>query len=209
MIVADPGTGKTALCVNWAALSGARTLYCSADTDPRVMTLQLACLASGHSRQLVTSRLTTPGPWSGLYARAIQNRFPNFILDFSSAPSLPFVGEQCEALTELWGRTPELIVLDTASDVRRRADGWDGWEELWLAGRDLARDFGTVVVWAHHKNKVGQGAMNANRFTEIVIDMKGGFGLVDLNIIKNRNGRSNVRTALVADFEHGTFSEMP
>lgn len=208
MLVADPGVGKTAFAVNWATRSGARTLYCSPDTDPELMTLQLASLATGHERSVAEERLKTSNSWRALYSQAIQERFPNFVLDSSSAPSVESIGEQAEALTELWGETPQLIVIDTASDIAKRGRDWEAWEETWQDCRVLARFFKSVVMLAHHKNGHGQGSMNADRFAEMVLDLRKSNGdEITAEVIKNRGGKAHFQVHFAADFPHARIEE--
>ena len=219
MLLAAPGVGKTTLALNWAARSGARTLYCSADTDDELMFEQLASLATGHDREQIAGRLDE-GRWHSRYADAVKRRFPNLVLDFDP-PNLDVVGEKVEALTEVWGDTPQLVVLDTATDVERVNDDPSSWIKNWIEGRTLARFFNTTVMWCHHVKSgpaasgriapsQADGLYNADRFSEIVLGLHTpGPDEMTVTVLKNRGGRKDIAFQLAADLAHARLDERP
>ena len=214
MLLAAPGVGKTTVALNWAALSGARTLYCSADTDAELMTEQLASLATGHHRETVAGRMEDNPRWLARYADAIKWKYPHLVMDFEASPNINTVAEKCEALTEVWGETPDLVVIDTASDVNRDTDDPSGWIRQWIAQRELSRFFNCTVMTCHHvkvgpaaNGKVapsqGDGLFNADRFSEIVLGLHtSGPSEITLTALKNRGGRKDVAFPLTADLEY-------
>lgn len=215
VLLAAPGVGKTAFSINWAARAGLRTLYLAADTDPAMMTEQVAALATGHPRWQVAERLRRKQTWRRAYAEAVRDRFPHLVLDFRSSPSLGSAVEQLEALTEVWGETPQLLVMDTASDMRRSSDDHQGWQEQWLAIREIARHFGLVALTNHHVKQgeaaggktcpsLNDGMWKPDQFAEVVLGLfSPAADQLAVGVVKNRGGRSGVVVHLPVDFAHG------
>lgn len=221
MTIAAPGVGKSTFAVNWAARSGARTLYASADTDERLMTRQLASLATGHHQDYVEARLMQSAQWRLLYGDAVRQSYPNLVFDFERTPSLDRVAARAVAMTEAWGETPELIVLDTASNLSRRSEDYAAWRELWVGVGDLARYFNSCVMVAHHVKEgaaaggtqppsLNDGKYGAHEFCEIVLGLhRSGGAEVTVSVLKNRGGKSQVRIPLAARYEFAALDELP
>lgn len=213
VLLAAPGVGKTTVSLNWAARANLRTLYCSADTDPETATEQLASLATGHLRTTVEDRLATSATWRSWYADAVRAKYPNLVMDYSGAPRLGVIAEKMEALTEVWGACPELLVLDTASDVQRDQPGFDGWQRQWLACREMARFFGCVIVHNHHirsgaaatgrvKPSLDDGMYKPEQFAEMILGLyTPGAGELGIAVLKNRGGRSGFVVHLRTELE--------
>lgn len=219
VVLAAPGVGKTAFALNWAARSGARTLYASADTDRLLMTSQLAALATGDSRTTVEDRMARSTTWRTEYAEAVKSLFPNLVVDFDSAPSIATVVAKSEALTELWGETPELVVLDTASDVAKDGDEFQGWQKLWLNVREASRYLGCVFMLLHHVSqgpaaggqsapKLNDGMYKADQFPEMLLGLhESATNEITVSALKNRGGRKGVAMQLIADHAHGRLDD--
>jgi len=220
MLLSAPGIGKTTFTLGWAAQGNLRTLYNSADTDQMTVSEQLSSLATGHPRDVVLQRLMRSKTWRLHYAEAVRHRFPNLIIDYSSAPRLSTVGEKLEALTEMWGALPQVVAFDTASDVVRSSDEPSGWFQQWLACRELAREFRCVVVSCHHLSKgprsngdvaprLSDGMYGADRFPEIVL----GFHQPNANefvvsVLKNRGGPRGMAVRLRAELGKARFEDI-
>lgn len=218
MLLAAPGQGKTTFALNWAAEAGLRTLYCSADTDDRLVTEQLASIATGHDRESVKERLQTER-WLGHYAGAIKARFPNLVVDFDSPIEIDVVAEKAEALTEVWGAFPELIVLDTASNIKRVSEDNGAWEIVWQDVQELVRFFDCTAILPHHVKQgparsgrqapqQSDGLFNSDKYSEIVLGLHTSApGESTLSVLKNRGGRKDIAFQLAADMPHCRFNE--
>ena len=205
VVMAAPGVGKTTFMLNWAVRSNAKTLYISSDTSPHDVTAQLGALATRDDRSMVESRLMESRVWREEYAKAIFAKYPNLVLDFAPRPSMGDIRNKAEALTELWGEPPELIVMDTASNVAMKdmSDNAE-WQRVWLQSISLARDLNTFFVFAHHVKQgparsgrvapdLNDGLWGCDQFPEFV------FGLhspasneLVLTVRKNRGGLKDV-----------------
>ena len=219
MLIAAPGVGKTAFALNWAAWSSALTLYVSADTDPKLMTAQLAAMATGQARGLVEERLSRSRAWREAYIDAIRHKFPHLVMDFTANSRIDVVAAKAEALTEVWGETPQLIVLDTASDIEKPGSDYKAWDQTWRDIRTLTRYLNCVVLVAHHVKagpaangdrapEQGDGEYKADKYAEIVLGLHRPTGnTLRVSVLKNRGGKSRFGINLHADYEYGMIRE--
>lgn len=211
VVLAAPGVGKTTFCVQWAAQSRVPCLYVSSDTGPKDLSANLASLATGHRVLDIKDRLGESDKWTQTYADAIYRAFPNLIVDFSSAPTLEKIAEMAEALCDVWGEPPRMIVIDTASDIAKVGEGFEAWQNTWLASRDMSRYFNTFIALAHHVKggaaasgnvppQQDDGMYKADQFAEIVLGgHRSGPNQVTWTVLKNRGGRNQVPFPLEAD----------
>lgn len=220
IVIAAPGVGKTTWLLNWVTKSNARTLYMSADTSPHDLTGQLGALATGEERSKVEQRLTSSPTWREQYGQHISTTFPNLVLDFSSQPRMDDIENRVGALTELWGEAPQIVVMDTASNVFMEDKGSNAeWQAVWLQAIEIARTFNLFWLFAHHV-KVGparggkvapemnDGLWGSDQFAEIVMGAhipRPGF--VDVTVRKNRTGKKDVKVRFAADFASAEMHE--
>lgn len=211
-VIAAPGVGKTTMILNWVAKANVRTLYMSADTAQRDLTSQLAALATGTERRVVEARMEKEEFWREQYAASIQTAFPNLIIEDMPSPSLKDVQERMLCLTELWGETPQVVVLDTAGDIERpkSKSEYDEWLQLWQSIRELARKFNCVVMVAHHVRngparngtqppEMADGLFGSDKYPEFVIGLHtASAGVMQATVRKNRNGPKDVPVKLAA-----------
>lgn len=219
MAVAAPGVGKTAFALNMAAGIQEPVLFLSADTDPKLMGVQLSALASGDSRPVVEDRLRNSAEWRSLYSDAIRQEYPHLVMDFTPAPRLDRIEDQCVAMCEVWGEPPKLIVIDTASDVIRSGEGFQAWQEQWIAGRELSRRLNVVVFWLHHVTEgpvaggkippeQNDGMYKSDQFVEVWMGLHHGEGKEMIcTVQKNRGGKAKVPVTLIADHERAEIRE--
>ena len=211
--MAAPGIGKTTFLLNWIVKSGARALYLSADTSPHDLTAQLGALATGDSRKRVEERLMESHSWRTEYGQHISQVYPNLVLDFSSSPSIHQIEQKTMALTELWGETPEIIVMDTASNVHMKdmSDNAE-WQRVWLQSIEIARRFNSFFVFAHHVKQgparggkvapeMNDGLWGSDQFSEFVMGLhQPRPNELSLTVRKNRTGPKDVPIRFTTDF---------
>lgn len=220
VLLAAPGVGKTTLLLNWAAQTNARTLFVSSDTSSQDMTAQLACIATGHLRSTVESRMLKSGVWRSAYAEKVLALHDNLVLDFAPRPTIQELRDKAVALTELWGRTPQFIVMDTASNVAMSDQGsYAEWERVWLACKEMARELNAVFCFAHHVRQgparsgrlapeASDGLWGSDKFPELVMGLHQDTpGQLTLTVRKNRGGRKDVPVRLDADLARAFISE--
>lgn len=220
IVIAAPGVGKTTFLLNWMVKGNVRALYMSADTSPHDLTAQLGSLATGETRDQVERRLQQSSTWREEYGKHISSRFPNLVLDFSSQPRMEQIQHRVGALTELWGRTPEIIVMDTASNVFMNDMSSNAeWQSVWLSAIEIARTFNSFFMFAHHV-KVGparggrmapemnDGLWGSDQFAEIVMGLHTPRPkTMDCTVRKNRTGVKDVPVRFEVDFARADVTE--
>lgn len=220
IVIAAPGVGKTTFLLNWAVKSGMNTLYLSADTSPHDLTAQLASLATGHLRAEVEPRLMSDQTWREQYASAIFQKFPNLVVDFTQRPSMLGIRRKATALTELWGEAPQMVVMDTASNVEMEDMGANAeWQRVWLESINIARDLNTFFVFAHHVRQglarsgrtapdLNDGLWGCDQFPEFVFGLhNSGAREVTCTVRKNRGGPKDVPVKLPVDLSRALFEK--
>ena len=120
MFAAAPGVGKSTLALALALKMKVPTLYISADTNAHTMAMRLASMISGKNQTDVEQLLNSDLGWT----RAVLAKASHIVWSFESAPSLQDIDEEVQAFEELWGCSPQLIVVDNLMDVAT-----DGGEE--------------------------------------------------------------------------------
>jgi replicative DNA helicase len=214
IVIAAPGVGKTTLLLNWVAKSNLKTLYLSMDTSPMDITAQMASMVTGHERVIVERRMMESEEWRRDYAQAIYGQVPNFVVDFSPSLSVDQIRAKAESMAELWCETPELIVIDTASNIAMRDMGENAeWQRVWMQTKELARELNSFAILAHHvkagpvksgrvQPELSDGLWGCEQFPEFV------FGLhapsnheLILSLLKNRGGVKNVSVHLDAQLQ--------
>lgn len=196
MLIAAPSVGKSTFALQWALLSAMPTLYLSPDTDERTLTEQAVSMTMRTTREQTRLAISKRHPALDDVGR----RLEHIVFDFTSTPTVKSVTEQIEALTSYWGHGPRLLIVDTVADVGKES-GYEGWHQLFLDLRGLARHYDLCVVACHH---VKGGRARDGRHPPMQSDAKYGadehceimLGFhrnskdqVILEVLKNRAGR--------------------
>ena len=146
VIAGAPASGKSSFALATAYRMRVPTLYICADTAAWTVTLRAIAMVSGlHQHQVESRLLADPHACDG----ALQD-LKNIRWCFEPSPSLDDIDQEVAAYEEVYGRNPDLIVVDNAIDV---ADGPDEWQSLRRTMRELkylAADTGAAVVVLHH-----------------------------------------------------------
>lgn len=217
-VMAAPGVGKTAFALYLALGAQVKTLYLASDTDMRLFSEQMAAYATRETREDVRKRLES-GDLAAV-AAAVAQAAPDLFVDPLAGPTLEQVEERIVALTELWGETPQLVVLDTISDVRRGGDDYSAWRGLWLDLRAMSRHYDTTIMFAHHLKgnsqgrdgdrapSLSDGKYGSHEFCEIVLGLhKPRATELVVSVLKNRGGRTGVTFPLEADYSRLELEE--
>lgn len=222
VIIAAPGQGKTTFMLNWAVKAGMKCLYISSDTSPADVTAQLGALATTDERILVEQRLAASTTWRRGYAQAIFQKYPNLILDFAPRPTMEEIRNKALALVELWGEPPELIVMDTASNVAMSDMANNAeWQRVWLEAINLAREVNSFFLFCHHVKQgpartgriapeLNDGLWGCDQFPEFVMGLHTpNVGELTLTVRKNRGGAKDVPVRFNVDFARADINEAP
>jgi hypothetical protein len=149
MIAAQPGGGKTMLALWYAVKSGIPTLYFSADSDARTMTIRTAAILMGKTVREIEGLLNSDNAY--LVEQALDEGAAHIRFDFDPGPSLQDVEEEIKAYVELYADTPHMIVLDNLLNVAGSNDNeWTAMRDAMSAFHYMARETESAFVVLHH-----------------------------------------------------------
>lgn len=148
LVVAGPGTGKSAFVLTLALQSKVRALYFSADSDAFEQLVRAICVLTGSTVDAARAAVLQDnlGPiepaLAGIPVRMI----------YDASPTLDDIEDAVKAYVQLYGEYPELIVVDNITNVRTDSieEGSQRLEDLmdWL--HTTARVTGACVIGLHH-----------------------------------------------------------
>lgn len=151
VIAGPPGCGKSTLALALTVRSQSPALYVSADTHSYTMSLRLlAMLANRNQSDIEPVMLTHPEWCEQTLQQAAHIRWC-----FDSAPNLRSIDDELTAYEELYGDTPDLVVIDNLTDVvgDQGGDEWGGMRSLMKDFKHLARQHDTAVLVLHHTSE--------------------------------------------------------
>lgn len=155
MIAGQPGAGKSLLALwhslAWATDHDLRGIYLSADSAElgqaaRALAMKVMNLSVSDAEIL----LDRGDEWAIEQMASLNNLSWSFEDDLS----YDNIAEEVEAFVELWGTTPDFIVVDNLTDVEGQAE--DEWATLRRALKalvQLARSTDAAVVVLHHTSE--------------------------------------------------------
>jgi hypothetical protein len=149
MIAAQPGGGKTMLALWYAVKSGVPTLYFSADSDARTMTVRTAAILMGKTVREIENLLNSDHAY--IVEKALDEGASHIRFDFDPGPSLSDIEEEIHAYVELHADTPHMIVLDNLLNVAGSNDNeWTAMRDAMSAFHYMARETESAFVVLHH-----------------------------------------------------------
>lgn len=155
MLAGQPGAGKSLvalwLCVQWVTSHGLRGIYFSADSAElgqasRALAMKAMNLPSSQAERMLEDR----DPWAIEQMQALNN------LSWSFEDDLTYenINEEVEAFVELWGDTPDFIIVDNLTDVEGQSDDEYGTlRRAMKALTQLARSSESAVIVLHHTSE--------------------------------------------------------
>lgn len=147
MIAGPPGSGKSTLALALAVRSDSPTVYISADTHSHTMGLRLLAMLENKDQAIIEPYMETHKEW----VDATLRKADHIRWCFDSAPSLRTIEDEITAHEELYGDTPDLVVVDNLTDViSNEGDPWEGMRSLNKDFKFLAREHDTAVLVLHH-----------------------------------------------------------
>lgn len=198
VIAGQPAAGKSAFALATAVRIGVPTLYFCADTAAWTMAIRAVAMTTGLPQDQVEEKLSSdPHYADGAFDSM---RFIRWCFD--SAPSLDDIDNEVAAYEEVWGRNPQLIVIDNLVDV---SDGDDEWAAVRRTQKELkylARETGAAVLVLHHVTEafqVNEGSAPSRssilgkdtRLPALVMTVTNENGFLGVAIVKNRYGKAD------------------
>jgi predicted ATP-dependent serine protease len=147
MVAAAPNAGKSMFALVYAIQAKVPTLFFSADTDVATVWLRAIAHVSGHSQQTVENQINhNPRFYDGYV-----DKISHIQWAFDSSPNLDDIEDEIKAYIELYGISPELIVIDNLMNVVAETDNeWAGLRQIMMELHDMARKTEACVLVLHH-----------------------------------------------------------
>ena len=147
MVAAAPNAGKSMFALVYAIKAGVPTLFFSADTDTTTVMMRAAAHISGHSQITVESNLASNPKYYNKYFE----KFSHIKWVFDSSPTIDDLELEIKAYVELYGTSPELIVIDNLMNIVAESDNeWSGLRAIMMELHDMARKTEACVLTLHH-----------------------------------------------------------
>ncbi len=154
-IAAQPGAGKSALAMWYAARMNLATLYFSADQDAHTSLSRLGALLTGQFVRDLEAILEDPDGSAFPYYEELLSE-SNLQFCFDSGPTLEDMADELSAYVEVWDRYPELIVVDNLVNVE--AETGEEFSGMNLVAKELhrlARITNAAIIIVHHTREDG------------------------------------------------------
>ena len=153
MVAAAPNAGKSMFALVYAIRAKVPTLFFSADTDTATVMIRVASALSGHGQVSVETNLQNN-----------PRHYDKFLQDmthiqwvFDSSPSLDDIELEIKAYVEVYGVSPELIVIDNLMNVvAEHENEWAGLRQIMMELHDMARKTEACVMVLHHVSEQGE-----------------------------------------------------
>lgn len=223
LIVAAPGTGKSAFALSAGLRFGVPGLIFSADSDAFEQSARAFCMETGQDRKVgerfALGHLKDHEKALSEAVRNIPIRF-----NYDSSPTLDVIRKNMDAFAELYGEYPHFTIVDNVTNVQNgTADNaenpFGGLESFMEYLNTMARDTQSCVIGLHHT----LGQYNDGQRPIPLSGIKGQIGRVPpqvltlfrptadqlgISVVKNRGGRADASGSRYAmlEFEGSTMT---
>lgn len=154
-IVGQPNAGKSMLALKYVVDHNLPTLYVSADTDEDTTLHRSLAMLTGNR---VDDIEDTFEQGAGELYLGVLDRIDRVQFTFDPTPTMEDIALQVSAFDEVYGRPPELIVIDNLLNIYtggESAGSWAGMVEVSQFLHNLARRSEGAVWILHHTNEGG------------------------------------------------------
>lgn len=204
LLVASAGTGKSLFAHSLVQRGDDNgnvnhTFYCSADSDSSVMFKRSAALATGYAMSDI-DRLVRDNNVDGLEGE-VANATGHVRLDFSAQITDQDLLDNLDAYGEIWGRRPEVLVVDNLTNLSVGGDDEGGsLQEACFFLQELAREMNCAVVATHHTNAAHEASGEPvplsgvkdriSKTPEVILTMFRSGESLGVSVVKNRSGKA-------------------
>jgi len=201
VLAGQPGRGKTLAALWYAITSRVECLYFSADSDEGTIVNRALAV---HMKETVSAvkKMRAFDEDDPAMVDSLWDLSNRIRIQTNPAPTLDDIYEECYAWIEMFGRCPELIVVDNLSNIQAMHDNeWTGLRDGLRALHTLARDTLSAVLVLHHTSesqgqptqpspmKATMGKVNALPEVILTIAMDG--PRYHIAAVKNRDGKAD------------------
>lgn len=155
MFAGQPEAGKSLIAlwhaVKWVTNNGLRGIYFSADSAELGQAARaLAMKTMNLPARTAEAMIEQEDPWAIEQMRGLNNLSWSFEDDLS----YDNINEEVEAFVELWGTTPDFIIVDNLTDVEGQAeDEFGTLRRAMKALTQLARAADAALIVLHHTSE--------------------------------------------------------
>lgn len=200
ILLAAPNVGKSFLGLNWAVdlvNQGEPVLYHTTDTDYGTQAKRLVALLKDMVINDVTRYET-----SHLGEYVLPLRWSQANVDSGNFEEL------VKAEVEYLGRSPALIIVDVANDIRRGEENVGNVRDVFIALHKIARRYGTTIMAMHHVKRgfasngkvpprMDEGQYGGEQVAEVVLSLsRPNTDELRLDVLKNRTGKAGYYVSL-------------
>ena len=153
MIAGMPGAGKTLLALWYVANMKLDALVFSADSDEHTVRNRVAASLTATPTDEIERMEDVFG--EDHYIKQIREGTGNLSFSWEPAPTLDDIGLELLAYEELWGKPPEVVVIDNLMNVVGEGESWEGMKESFKFLHHLARKSNAGVFVLHHTSEAG------------------------------------------------------
>ena len=206
LIVASAGTGKSLFAHSLVQRGDDNgnvnnTFYVSSDSDSSVMFKRSAAIATGYAVSDI-DRLIEDDNAEGLEA-AVANATGHIRLDFRAQVTDQDLLDDLDAYAEVWGRRPEVLVVDNLSNLAAGGgeDDFSSLQENCFFLQELAREMNCAVIATHHTNAAHEATGQPvplsgvkdrlSKTPEVIFTLFRSGESLGVSPVKNRNGVAN------------------
>lgn len=152
VVAGQPGRGKTLMALWYAIKSGCETLYFSADSDEGTLVNRAsAVLLNKTVDEVKKIRATDEVAFLEDELFELSRRLR---IQPDPHPDIDGIFEETQAYIELFGRVPELIIVDNLINIAATHDNeWTGQRDNLRGLHTLARETESAVVVLHHTSE--------------------------------------------------------
>lgn len=216
LMAAAPGVGKSLFATNLAVRTPVPCLFFSADSDEWTVRTRAASILTGMLLTQVEQDINGDNPAAADYYASALSHADHVDWCFRTDIELEFVANRLNAYAEMHGDYPSLVVIDNLGNTVSDQD--NEYAELRGTCRELqavARSINAHVLALHHVKgakengtlPIGLGDLlgNLGKIPELVLGLnRAGENEVNLNVAKNRGGKSGMHLTLPMHYPTAT-----
>jgi hypothetical protein len=202
LVLGHPHAGKSLFSLAWALEAKVPTTLVSLDTSLFTQGVRAAAILSGIKADTIREHPSN-------YAQAVADQAPHVrVYDMRIDPEE--IAQLLASETQFWGEQPTLLILDNAGDLVA-GGGFDGYRELMVGLRDLARQSQVCIFALHHTRKAERGDENpipklwdamyaGDREADIALGIASSGQRMLVYVLKNRGGMADVAGGIGVEF---------
>lgn len=213
LVAGGPGSGKTALVMNWVIKAKIPTAYISADTDASTLAERVSANLLGRTVDEMEYHFSKRDAVYEEALKRIQDVSPHVMWDFGKAPDIESIEGSVRQFNYLYQEDPAIIVADNLKNIWADSDGSDGqdhvrYDRVIDGLRQIGGATGAAVFILHHATGAYEDGNTTiplsgllgkvSKDPALVLTVHRGGQYQNVSIVKNRTGKSDPAGNLIA-----------